>query len=165
MSSAGAAGVVGISIHAPCTGSDENAERITRREAISIHAPCTGSDGRARVTTSAKVFDFNPRSLHGERPGRWIWHTSDFTISIHAPCTGSDAVVSEQPLDEKISIHAPCTGSDGIGKEKLRKISISIHAPCTGSDYFCRAGRGGSSYFNPRSLHGERLYGIEILEV
>ena len=79
-----------ISIHAPCTGSDffvgmasagrrgfqstlpargatRRGRPAPREHGISIHAPCTGSDhGTPRLTRAGH--DFNPRSLHGERP-------------------------------------------------------------------------------------------------
>ena len=35
---------LGISIHAPCTGSDPKTSGKGERLGISIHAPCTGSD-------------------------------------------------------------------------------------------------------------------------
>ena len=38
-------------------------------KAISIHAPRTGSD-RPRRRDAKKDSHFNPRSPHGERPGR-----------------------------------------------------------------------------------------------
>ena len=56
-----------ISIHAPCTGSDDSIiDYQSAGFAISIHAPCTGSDHVVQ------------RGSHGA------------SISIHAPCTGSD---------------------------------------------------------------------------
>ena len=59
-----------ISIHAPRTGSDamDYVEYLTAK-AISIHAPRTGSD-RPRRRDAKKDSHFNPRSPHGERPGR-----------------------------------------------------------------------------------------------
>ena len=125
------------------------------REAISIHAPCTGSDdGRRRTSAAAK--DFNPRSLHGERPGRFVAAIYEFVISIHAPCTGSDSYTAEGVIDSSISIHAPCTGSDQNLDWAYKSIKISIHAPCTGSDIYILWHGVFSNYFNPRSLHGER---------
>ena len=55
-----------ISIHAPCTGSDPGGRYTLVYHNISIHAPCTGSDAYGQ-RRSARVADFNPRSLHGER--------------------------------------------------------------------------------------------------
>ena len=83
---------IGISIHAPRTGSDGGDDRPGRRELhfnprsphgerrcpkcrsmspikISIHAPRTGSDEDA-VSGGAERPDFNPRSPHGERRSR-----------------------------------------------------------------------------------------------
>ena len=169
-----------ISIHAPCTGSDDAAALVDADKQISIHAPCTGSDqtgsGHDQFLT-----DFNPRSLHGERRGagrqEWAYFRRfqstlpargattmyqrlrhSVRISIHAPCTGSD------PEDYgtkwrcwEISIHAPCTGSDDKPHMRYTCLKkISIHAPCTGSDKNTAADTFYSSDFNPRSLHGER---------
>ena len=61
-----------ISIHAPRTGSDEDAEQYClREELISIHAPRTGSDHVNPLDFEA-MRDFNPRSPHGERHDRRI---------------------------------------------------------------------------------------------
>ena len=100
---------------------------------ISIHAPCTGSD---------------KSGVSGNRQD---------TISIHAPCTGSDHVVESVVNAPAISIHAPCTGSDmsALGYQRY-EYGISIHAPCTGSDLPSKSLMDTPSYFNPRSLHGER---------
>ena len=55
-----------ISIHAPCTGSDNLTAPADDSASISIHAPCTGSDARSKRIYSG-IYHFNPRSLHGER--------------------------------------------------------------------------------------------------
>ena len=78
---------------------------------ISIHAPRTGSD-RIRAGSMITSTDFNPRSPHGERPGRFVAAIYEFVISIHAPRTGSDNQARAHARKGKISIHAPRTGSD-----------------------------------------------------
>ena len=82
----------GISIHAPRTGSDPCPNAHPNNRFISIHAPRTGSDPRAVRIVSRSVrfqstlpargatplsrllgvviWNFNPRSPHGERPPR-----------------------------------------------------------------------------------------------
>ena len=82
---------VGISTHAPRTGSDL-AQRLHGRVAgdISTHAPRTGSDA--------------------DMPTKTIENS---LISTHAPRTGSDAVFPDaRTLGRRISTHAPRTGSD-----------------------------------------------------
>ena len=102
-----------ISIHAPRTGSDRSRQPSEiRKRKISIHAPRTGSDRSwhtkildrtpfqstlpARGATISveregrRENNFNPRSPHGERPGRLVDIMADVIISIHAPRTGSD---------------------------------------------------------------------------
>ena len=124
--------------------------------------------------------DFNPRSPHGERPGRFVAAIYEFVISIHAPRTGSDNQARAHARKGKISIHAPRTGSDddimhylqaniafqstlparGATADRIlsnmRQI-ISIHAPRTGSDQYYSSVFAPYYYFNPRSPHGERL--------
>ena len=59
---------------------------------ISIHAPCTGSDDTTTFYRGTDG-DFNPRSLHGERRSAIVFLLRRNLISIHAPCTGSDACI------------------------------------------------------------------------
>ena len=107
---------------------------------------------------------------------------SHMGISIHAPRTGSDAMfllltgnllkfqstlpargatIHPMQLDARphISIHAPRTGSDLARTACTRHQYISIHAPRTGSDRHMFPSIAAICDFNPRSPHGERLYG------
>ena len=168
-----------ISIHAPRTGSD--AQRIDNaiKLGISIHAPRTGSDAAVGVRVKV-LLDFNPRSPHGERPGRDTAGRDRRMISIHAPRTGSDDEQLRKELDQQISIHAPRTGSDicsGVASGVPHKFQstlpargatapftifwinslfIPIPAPLTGSDISGVMPACCATYFNPRSPHGER---------
>ena len=59
---------IGISIHAPRTGSDRAVPGdVQRAGGISIHAPRTGSDSTSTGADTSDSSDFNPRSPHGER--------------------------------------------------------------------------------------------------
>ena len=123
---------------------------------ISIHAPCTGSDTSRRITSSSWN-NFNPRSLHGERP---VWTDKFFYVRAFQstlPARGATSVAHDAVRRKIISIHAPCTGSDWFGipfttdhclfqstlpargatrilLPAVAATGISIHAPCTGSD-------------------------------
>ena len=55
-----------ISTHAPRTGSDVKYNSVNVFSAISTHAPRTGSDF-AGVGGAHTIKNFNPRSPHGER--------------------------------------------------------------------------------------------------
>ena len=144
-----------ISIHAPRTGSDGIVTSmitwiipfqstlpargatpppcgVLLPDAISIHAPRTGSDDFAR--DSLIIFE----------------------ISIHAPRTGSDCRRDPPKYLQDISIHAPRTGSDISGTPYKQTSDISIHAPRTGSDSVRWLIFRCTTYFNPRSPHGER---------
>ena len=124
---------------------------------ISIHAPRTGSDQYA-WRNDGELQDFNPRSPHGERQANTIHRQLVLGISIHAPRTGSDRPWWEEATVSKmISIHAPRTGSDCARKEGSHDLQISIHAPRTGSDPQRALRSRKEHHFNPRSPHGERL--------
>ena len=56
---------------------------------ISIHAPLTGSDCFPPYPISGRRH-FNPRSPYGERPRAAFYKNYASDISIHAPLTGSD---------------------------------------------------------------------------
>ena len=77
---------------------------------------------------------FNPRSPHGERPA----HQSEDDDKPH------------------ISIHAPAWGATGSHAVDCIIICISIHAPRMGSAKTVQIKSYLSTYFNPRSPHGER---------
>ena len=148
---------LGISIHAPCTGSDPKTSGKGERLGISIHAPCTGSDGISpHCINSASTFQSTLPARGATLCSRFLIHSQP--ISIHAPCTGSDFAGTNTCKRPLISIHAPCTGSDGIAPTFGQAPFISIHAPCTGSDLTTWCSQIFIVNFNPRSLHGERRY-------
>ena len=73
----------------PVWGATPSAGHYTTRPSISIHAPRVGSDWPVCGST-ARMFNFNPRSPCGERPGQGWATRADINISIHAPRVGSD---------------------------------------------------------------------------
>ena len=163
----------------PARGATRHGDGARVPRHISIHAPRTGSDNQA-AGIAPQNGDFNPRSPHGERPFLCVSDKSQNLISIHAPRTGSDRTYEVKPeLDHYISIHAPRTGSDLIAGVPCADFEISIHAPRTGSDRgHLRVHRNAGGFqstlpargatdgrrrtsaaakdFNPRSPHGER---------
>ena len=145
-----------ISIHAPCTGSDQVRFPNISQLIISIHAPCTGSDGCFQLFSWVYPH-FNPRSLHGERPLSRVQRQAGAQISIHAPCTGSDdRAVGGRVSTMGFQSTLPARGATGMRGRKELSSGISIHAPCTGSDQVKRPNTSTGRNFNPRSLHGER---------
>ena len=124
---------------------------------ISIHAPRTGSD-RIRAGSMITSTDFNPRSPHGERPGRFVAAIYEFVISIHAPRTGSDNQARAHARKGKISIHAPRTGSDpGNASRASRQKEFQSTLPARGATTTSCTTYRRTLHFNPRSPHGERL--------
>ena len=149
---------VGISIHAPRTGSDLGGlDCFHLLLCISIHAPRTGSDEKscrypewgwqfqstlpARGATSPEAHcpccrpHFNPRSPHGERRTFELVAGSSGGISIHAPRTGSDQ------------------SSCGI---VLRQQIFQSTLPARGATHCQQKQYLRTDNFNPRSPHGER---------
>ena len=122
---------------------------------ISIHAPCTGSDEKTVEYMRIRVH-FNPRSLHGERRLQGQAHRGNLAISIHAPCTGSDAkpLTAEDVLADfnPRSLHG----------ERPHSISNNSFLPyfnprsLHGERQRAFKSVGLQTDFNPRSLHGER---------
>ena len=123
-----------ISIHAPRTGSDDEADKADNKlYKFQSTLPARGATYFLYVFPPC-VFNFNPRSPHGER--RFD--------------AGQDA-----PLDLFQST-LPARGATGAFRDVPRAAVISIHAPRTGSDWICRASSKSAHDFNPRSPHGER---------
>ena len=168
---------VGISIHAPRTGSDTDEIRYSFWLEISIHAPRTGSDwfGADGLLVGK---DFNPRSPHGERqakheqpkpqpkfqstlPARGatlrltVENTRLERFQSTLPARGATKPSGSREPAERISIHAPRTGSDRGLRHKVAMLGISIHAPRTGSDRPGQRELRNQAHFNPRSPHGE----------
>ena len=132
---------------------------------ISIHAPRTGSD-RIRAGSMITSTDFNPRSPHGERPGRFVAAIYEFVISIHAPRTGSDNQARAHARKGKISIHAPRTGSDpGNASRASRQKEFQSTLPARGATTTSCTTYRRTLHFNPRSPHGERpFFSSNLLE-
>ena len=149
---------------------------------ISIHAPRTGSDPTLSFRPRHGGY-FNPRSPHGERPPPLlkslirVWsfqstlpargatadgipvRTHDLLISIHAPRTGSDRISAAEAAIELFQSTLPARGATWDDISEAYSAYISIHAPRTGSDSTLTVQMPLSSYFNPRSPHGERQWG------
>ena len=85
---------VGISIHAPRTGSDGCCERKQNKHpCISIHAPRTGSD-RVLAARLRPTGNFNPRSPHGERPAMIATLSPKKTFQSTLPARGATLGIS-----------------------------------------------------------------------
>ena len=150
---------VGISTHAPRTGSDRKYHRCRPLVAISTHAPRTGSDTISQPADQHHQH-FNPRSPHGERPSADQHHqpTSYFNPrSPHGerlyPATGRTSpryFNPRSPHGERPDQHHQLTS----------RPAISTHAPRTGSDVLGGVAEALMEDFNPRSPHGERQAGV-----
>ena len=140
----------------PARGATRKVCGKSQKKSISIHAPCTGSDSPTSRRRAGR-WDFNPRSLHGERQVEDCKNAAASAFQSTLPARGATISISLRVRAQSISIHAPCTGSDPWGSKSLTiiclfqstlpargatafgviqivGIAISIHAPCTGSD-------------------------------
>ena len=124
---------------------------------ISIHAPLTGSDPSLWPGSSVGSH-FNPRSPYGERHAVIATFFNSVAFQSTLPLRGATAGYPFRLLQKAISIHAPLTGSDRCRSFNGEPCYISIHAPLTGSDRTGFTGCKRTSYFNPRSPYGERLF-------
>ena len=149
-----------ISIHAPCTGSDDAA--IILSDTPTNFNPRSLHGERLKVSfAQPNKRDFNPRSLHGERRDITGERLVSEEFQSTLPARGATSAILQRSSTLGISIHAPCTGSDGDDARSVAHACISIHAPCTGSDEAVHSDFGGVRDFNPRSLHGERRIAVD----
>ena len=102
---------------------------------------------------------FNPRSPHGERPFSTPTIRIPSSFQSTLPAWGATTSRTETNFFIVISIHAPRMGSDVGNAEEVSDFSISIHAPRMGSDTASICAMCWTTYFNPRSPHGERPLG------
>ena len=155
------------------------AERIPR-SGISIHAPLTGSDfrcvkpvlvlmqfqstlpSRGATKINPSVHDYSCK-FQSTLPSRGATLNLDMLsrselFQSTLPSRGATLQFYRALVANRvISIHAPLTGSDTTNNRmELTSVIISIHAPLTGSDFRNKTIQCNTSYFNPRSPHGER---------
>ena len=119
----------------PARGATRRFAKICPCLSISIHAPCTGSDVQCLKKPKGKG-NFNPRSLHGERP---ILRTSSDTAPLFQ---------STLPARGATLLHAV--------REYIQKEGFQSTLPARGATTGTPSGRAMCAHFNPRSLHGER---------
>ena len=101
---------------------------------ISTHAPRTGSDPTTKLPIP-RLYDFNPRSPHGERLMRSLISADLRKFQPTLPARGATVRVALFAPLVRISTHAPRTGSDHPrDATHLHQHHISTHAPRTGSD-------------------------------
>ena len=172
---------VHISIHAPRTGSDRCFARPPRNPS-DFNPRSPHGERRRNTWTISENTDFNPRSPHGERhkvvrcvcdcvvfqstlPARGatplferLKHAKRFQSTL--PARGATHGLRTRFKGRMISIHAPRTGSDDYGWSSWAKVITSFQStlPARGATLrISIPAQCASSYFNPRSPHGERL--------
>ena len=105
---------------------------------------------------NGRLWDFNPRSPHGERQAQSRFSSWKLVFQSTLPARGATVIYKQGHVFGFISIHAPRTGSDSAHDIEIIIFDISIHAPRTGSDTSASYCGIIYVYFNPRSPHGER---------
>ena len=148
---------VGISIHAPRTGSD-SARCGCNPEWCHFNPRSPHGERRDSAGTGTSAGrHFNPRSPHGERQSRFCsWKfVNDFNP--RSPHGERPICISFPICSAVFQSTLPARGATANAADVSRASRISIHAPRTGSDLRSFPGCKSQSYFNPRSPHGERL--------
>ena len=180
--------VLGISIHAPRTGSDAADYRAnTADDKFQSTLPARGAT-RARVyartfitfqsTLPARgatlyhsclvvtIRNFNPRSPHGERRRDLRDLVCRRVISIHAPRTGSDRRYAAAGCEMiEISIHAPRTGSDRAGTfQPVTNSPFQSTLPARGATRRWRGRRKRKIFQSTLPARGATTLSPEILD-
>ena len=95
----------------PARGATASCCWVSPFESISIHAPRTGSDASG-IALQELFANFNPRSPHGERPGRNADELHHAHFNPRSPHGERQKRKDRKGYHNGISIHAPRTGSD-----------------------------------------------------
>ena len=83
---------------------------------------------------SARAYsNFNPRSLHGERRCRARRRAPRCRISIHAPCTGSDAALVPCAVCQAFQSTLPARGATARARARRRTFSFQSTLPARGA--------------------------------
>ena len=111
------------------------------------------------VTFHQRKRDFNPRSPHGERPPAMLSARPRAAFQSTLPARGATyRVRADAQTARQFQSTLPARGATAVRGARRVLPGISIHAPRTGSDLIRSAHMYISSYFNPRSPHGERPF-------
>ena len=127
-----------------------------RVQAISTHAPRTGSD-LSISQIYLTLWDFNPRSPHGERRRTYTTVEDIRYISTHAPRTGSD-----RPGHARFCRPDHFNPRSPHGERPTASVNAEIQfefqptLPARGATKMSTQLAAGTDDFNPRSPHGER---------
>ena len=125
---------IGISIHAPLTGSDHWKNSTTCRLLISIHAPLTGSDKPGHSWIDLPIISIHA-PLTGSDPGLVCADSLHFAFQSTLPLRGATRDINFQ-IRKKTDFNPRSPyGERPCGQARqLDRVAISIHAPLTGSD-------------------------------
>ena len=150
--------VLGVQTFQPTLPARGATSLALKRSPLRTFQPTLPARGatNGRVAISDGRSDFNPRSPHGERLYPIAFDDDGNLFQPTLPARGATTAGRGRHGAGAISTHAPRTGSDqGVG-DPPGASGISTHAPRTGSDIWARRTGTRSTYFNPRSPHGER---------
>ena len=126
--------MLGISIHAPRTGSDR----------AGAGSPCEGLIFQSTLPARGATVLLDQKSAG--------WSTFQSTL----PARGATKGKEEKNDNAGISIHAPRTGSDSKHRPQYSDERFQSTLPARGATRVTLREPGTASHFNPRSPHGER---------
>ena len=149
----------------PARGATTPKAHPFRRKQISIHAPRTGSDSSQKRLISP-LWDFNPRSPHGERQkqenntqnGRGF----QSTLPARGATKSSRARARQKEDFNPRSPHGERRARNG---RKRRNRYFNPRSPHGERRHSGSRHAAGAGDFNPRSPHGERQRKVTILSI
>ena len=146
-----------ISIHAPRTGSDGTAYITNGRAfSISIHAPRTGSDWADRGD-NRRLWDFNPRSPHGERRDSSYLRMVACYFNPRSP--HGERLLRRRRVSHRELFQSTLPARGATLTVIVASVSMVFQSTLPARGATALPGRVSptSAHFNPRSPHGERL--------
>ena len=142
----------------PARGATSRLANLSDMLTISTHAPRTGSDF-SRLQILQELYNFNPRSPHGERRLINGGDTKCKYISTHAPRTGSDVfAMNGPPLRTGFQPTLPARGATRTEYCPTCGKLFQPTLPARGATFDFVIHIRQNHHFNPRSPHGERLF-------
>ena len=146
---------IGISIHAPRTGSDfKTGFNTDCVDGFQSTLPVRGATRPGAFPPNDGYF--NPRSPYGERLWQWRRRNDLPKFQSTLPVRGATPDPIVENLEALFQSTLPVRGATFFQQIAVNGCCISIHAPRTGSDLLAVLALPTGDNFNPRSPYGER---------
>ena len=117
--------------------------------------PARGATQSPRATVES-ARHFNPRSPHGERHGGGVLLVSLEIFQSTLPARGATPLLPQPQKTKRFQSTLPARGATGDGIRPAEPKVFQSTLPARGATPRLRRHKTSTSYFNPRSPHGER---------